>query len=368
MIQGLSPRVRGNPDINPAYCKMARSIPACAGEPPDSGGLILRPEVYPRVCGGTAGISTRPVTLRGLSPRVRGNRVNLPQPCYSARSIPACAGEPRAGQSTRQYEPVYPRVCGGTRLLPKPTMPRAGLSPRVRGNQHPNDGNQPLTRSIPACAGEPTAMRQVSQMSTVYPRVCGGTPRCWVTADGTVGLSPRVRGNRRRKFLAYCCAGSIPACAGEPMIGWPSAVTSTGLSPRVRGNPTAILVPALASRSIPACAGEPSPISPRVPSAAVYPRVCGGTSDHTKSTASSRGLSPRVRGNPVDAFPHTTASRSIPACAGEPGIDTTRAPLIWVYPRVCGGTGRVETRCSPFMGLSPRVRGNLWGCSASDPG
>ena len=30
---GLSPRVRGNPELRPALDEDARSIPACAGEP-----------------------------------------------------------------------------------------------------------------------------------------------------------------------------------------------------------------------------------------------------------------------------------------------------------------------------------------------
>ena len=50
---GLSPRVRGNPNrlrVNPT---MIRSIPACAGKPVTAGPPILQPRVYPRVCGET---------------------------------------------------------------------------------------------------------------------------------------------------------------------------------------------------------------------------------------------------------------------------------------------------------------------------
>ena len=55
----------------------------------------------------------------------------------------------------------------------------------------------------------------------VYPRVCGGTfwrgtwlPPMW-------GLSPRVRGNLSVSVSTLVCAGSIPACAGEPEKGTP---------------------------------------------------------------------------------------------------------------------------------------------------
>ena len=39
-------------------------------------------------------------------------------PCrMRLRSIPACAGEPRAAGSANAAQRVYPRVCGGTPLL-----------------------------------------------------------------------------------------------------------------------------------------------------------------------------------------------------------------------------------------------------------
>ena len=54
----------------------------------------LQARVYPRVCGGTDLVSRPGDLLQGLSPRVRGN---LQVRCDDRRwlgSIPACAGEP----------------------------------------------------------------------------------------------------------------------------------------------------------------------------------------------------------------------------------------------------------------------------------
>ena len=51
---GLSPRVRGNPLGVVIVRRNFRSIPACAGEPPVCTTPAWAPEVYPRVCGGTA--------------------------------------------------------------------------------------------------------------------------------------------------------------------------------------------------------------------------------------------------------------------------------------------------------------------------
>ena len=90
--------------------------------------------VYPRVCGGTAiSLRSKPVAL-GLSPRVRGNLRYGDQALAHERSIPACAGEPRAWVTPSKSAAVYPRVCGGTTHSPHYPQSDKGLSPRVRGN------------------------------------------------------------------------------------------------------------------------------------------------------------------------------------------------------------------------------------------
>ena len=173
---GLSPRVRGNLARRVLFDSGQRSIPACAGEPQAAaaagvagevyprvcGGTAKaipeahpmrglsprvrgepelhrphrrRPRVYPRVCGGTATYSRRRLVCLGLSPRVRGNPSCPPHWTARGRSIPACAGEPRCGRFAQLQRQVYPRVCGGTTAgRYRPDEP-AGLSPRVRGNQ-----------------------------------------------------------------------------------------------------------------------------------------------------------------------------------------------------------------------------------------
>ena len=70
---GLSPRVRGNLEIGADQVEGDGSIPACAGEP--CGDRVRKPpgRVYPRVCGGTTYVDVCKVALEGLSPRVRGN-------------------------------------------------------------------------------------------------------------------------------------------------------------------------------------------------------------------------------------------------------------------------------------------------------
>ena len=136
------PACAGEPDMTSCHRRpWMRSIPACAGEPFWIALVCAIRTVYPRVCGGTpwyahadkvpagsipacAGepdvelIALR--ALRGLSPRVRGNRVTLwtGKVVHEAvdGSIPACAGEPEVKPSRRWTSGI---------------------------------------RSIPACAGEP---------------------------------------------------------------------------------------------------------------------------------------------------------------------------------------------------------------------
>ena len=134
---GLSPRVRGNQGALTAHDYQRRSIPACAGEPAPA---IVQDEavvVYPRVCGGTITDRILIADCAGLSPRVRGNP--KPAGIAGGRlwSIPACAGEPLIAVAQALAQGVYPRVCGGTRATTGCHHTLKGLSPRVRGNPRP---------------------------------------------------------------------------------------------------------------------------------------------------------------------------------------------------------------------------------------
>ncbi len=235
-IVGLSPRVRGNPPLCWPRTRREGSIPACAGEPWALTKHPLAVAVYPRVCGGTPGTGGAGRQAVGLSPRVRGNPACIVQVKDPTRSIPACAGEPDAADSSNDMPKVYPRVCGGTTYPSKEMAMSTGLSPRVRGNRIRTFCAPPVSGSIPACAGEPTTGQPFQSGSGVYPRVCGGTPSSARRLSSRPGLSPRVRGNPVQRPAPIVQARSIPACAGEPHHRY-------GIGLRLR----------------------------------VYPRVCGGT-------------------------------------------------------------------------------------------
>ena len=153
--------------------------------------------VYPRVCGGTGDFRYAERGTAGLSPRVRGNPWRQPARTGRTGSIPACAGEPLVGPHIVHVGEVYPRVCGGTLFVVAGVVSRTGLSPRVRGNPSHKNRQRSSMRSIPACAGEPPGGPSHYRNRRVYPRVCGGTVLGSALPSVLVGLSPRVRGNRR---------------------------------------------------------------------------------------------------------------------------------------------------------------------------
>ena len=211
-----------------------RSIPARAGEPGIRTVGHNRRRVYPRACGGTETSRTTSSGLNGLSPRVRGNPMSLSRAVGKVGSIPARAGEPPSAIPGNRLPPVYPRACGGTHGNPYLGITGRGLSPRVRGNRYPRSRLPRRGGSIPARAGEPGGRRNFAWSTSVYPRACGGTRVYTVNAFGNVGLSPRVRGNHGGGPMGTRLHGSIPARAGEPWDGT-TYTPGTGVYPRACG-------------------------------------------------------------------------------------------------------------------------------------
>jgi len=174
---GLSPRVRGNRSYGWSRSGPDGSIPACTGEPTTTRISAVCHTVYPRVYGGTMNARYSWRASCGLSPRVRGNPRNQATRRASVGSIPACTGEPTSSAPTPVDGRVYPRVYGGTRPL------------------------SPFRNGV-----------------TVYPRVYGGTLTFMPRSGARLGLSPRVRGNLEGGPCRPCISRSIPACTGEPLL------------------------------------------------------------------------------------------------------------------------------------------------------
>ena len=214
------------------------SIPASAGEPANLPTTTGVDAVYPRECGGTTENVDFGGRGHGLSPRVRGNHQGSHYRAEGDGSIPASAGEPGRCCASRAARRVYPRECGGTAGVVEEALVDDGLSPRVRGNHRRRRASAAARGSIPASAGEPHRDRSVAGGSQVYPRECGGTIFAGRVTPLAEGLSPRVRGNLSRRLMRAPAPGSIPASAGEPprAIG-PSA--PAGVYPRECGGTSA---------------------------------------------------------------------------------------------------------------------------------
>ena len=171
--------------------------------------------VYPRVGGGNAARECGPRHKCGLSPRGRGKPTASPPMSKRKRSIPAWAGETGGPGNYHLGVPVYPRVGGGNPRSSSFPSTINGLSPRGRGKLVRPPGAQDQNRSIPAWAGETIIGGRRIIGAGVYPRVGGGNASCCRSAKMPSGLSPRGRG--KPGFLALCDeeGGSIPAWAGE---------------------------------------------------------------------------------------------------------------------------------------------------------
>ena len=133
IIIGLSPRGRGNQEADSHVGLLVRSIPAWAGEPTRNESPLNMIWVYPRVGGGTG---CRHVSHRspvGLSPRGRGNPGRRRYYPSHNRSIPAWAGEPLMASCPALRNAVYPRVGGGTLLIPQQQLVVGQVYPRVGG-------------------------------------------------------------------------------------------------------------------------------------------------------------------------------------------------------------------------------------------
>ena len=217
--EGLSPRLRGNRAGLRAHKTLSGSIPAPAGEPCQMAFLFGHVQVYPRACGGTIPARCWMMMGRGLSPRLRGNRPDATTDVDEPGSIPAPAGEPHYCPECGYETTVYPRACGGTVGIDAAAVAVLGLSPRLRGNPDWCLLGVGYNRSIPAPAGEPGLVPFRCWLQPVYPRACGGTICSCNDCPCPCGLSPRLRGNRLYPPSDHPRTRSIPAPAGEPIMG-----------------------------------------------------------------------------------------------------------------------------------------------------
>ena len=198
---GPSPRVRGTGSgrICGSGCRPVH--PRVCGEQAVHRGRCEGPRpVHPRVCGEQSCLASWLPAWSAVHPRVCGEQNGqLIDYRHATRSIPACAGNSRAGRG------FGGRLCG-----PSPRVRGTGISgsgkcccdlgpsPRVRGTATRRAYSQASLRSIPACAGNRTWLRMATAQSSVHPRVCGEQYQCASQYKHHIRSIPACAGNRIR--------------------------------------------------------------------------------------------------------------------------------------------------------------------------
>ncbi len=294
--------------------------------------------VYPRPRGEAVQRQCAPKSADGLSPPTRGSLPNPYPPDVPEGSIPAHAGKPTPGRTTRAIRGVYPRPRGEARWPFFGAAWLYGLSPPTRGSHLAVPARDVRTWSIPAHAGKPPAARIGPGRHGVYPRPRGEANGSKGARTPDKGLSPPTRGSQRVQGCKDAGQGSIPAHAGKPALQvrvctpakvYPrprgeatqqtaQATFKVGLSPPTRGSRTCALCLVPCAWSIPAHAGKPRGRSRPSGRRSVYPRPRGEAGVDPFLDRGYLGLSPPTRGSRPSARRILSGAGSIPAHAGKP--------------------------------------------------
>ncbi len=210
-----SPRGRGKASLAIAASTCNGLSPARAGPTGALASLATFSRDHPRSGGASSVESLVIISMRGPSPRWRGQRSNESKLPSNAGSIPAQAGPTIAWQNSSLPRGVHPRA-GGANLLDETPFPNiAGPSPRWRGQRLERCADGVQEGSIPALAGPTLSLKPLLQLTmsdrlTRYPPPMNGAPpvyntcrrpgvRAWLLAAATaIGRRGRPAQSRPR--------------------------------------------------------------------------------------------------------------------------------------------------------------------------
>ncbi len=295
----------------------------------------------------------------GLSPLARGTQTGLELRVRPDRFIPAGAGNTHKPGAGRAGRPVYPRWRGEHYVTHPPVFGNYGLSPLARGTPAASARANPLTRFIPAGAGNTVAFIARQMGHAVYPRWRGEHMHSAAVRQGFNGLSPLARGTLPSSRAECSPARFIPAGAGNTYKEYAGSALANGLSPLARGTRQQARRPISNYRFIPAGAGN-TPIACETPcAAAVYPRWRGEHRIPSDDDFLFAGLSPLARGTQDWAAVTVARIRFIPAGAGNTVELIRFRDNCSVYPRWRGEHCMRTKQGALLIGLSPLARGTL---------
>ena len=195
-----------------------RFIPAPAGNTGPDAACRAVAAVHPRACGEHDVLRQVATESGGSSPRLRGTLCSPRAAQVFDRFIPAPAGNTADRRRRRSGRPVHPRACGEHQSGAATPRTAAGSSPRLRGTPAHADLNVPVTRFIPAPAGNTRRGRVARVRPPVHPRACGEHSTTINGLPLASGSSPRLRGTRLRQQVDNRLNRFIPAPAGNTCI------------------------------------------------------------------------------------------------------------------------------------------------------
>ena len=166
---------------------------------------------------------------------MRGKRNLLREQRRDSGLIPAYAG--KTGRRCGRLHPrrAHPRVCGENRRQITRPLSIVGSSPRMRGKLYAIAIRERWSGLIPAYAGKTRFAVGSSLTWPAHPRVCGENLDMVCVFGLFVGSSPRMRGKQCARFRFVRLRGLIPAYAGKTICLAVEVCASAGSSPRMRG-------------------------------------------------------------------------------------------------------------------------------------
>ena len=221
---GSSPHMRGKPGNKGAGCVGRRIIPAHAGQTQTIRTGYAHHADHPRTCGANGGLAALAAKGGGSSPHMRGKQQGARHLLRVARIIPAHAGQTRSRSGPAPDPKDHPRTCGANALAYRIREGRDGSSPHMRGKRRPALRHYPRVRIIPAHAGQ-TYRPDCSRRSCPdHPRTCGANAMREGLFHKLAGSSPHMRGKHADIEAEGRQIRIIPAHAGqtEYWVNWPT--------------------------------------------------------------------------------------------------------------------------------------------------
>ena len=133
VADGLSPALRGTLSFLWVEEHRVRFIPGSAGNASSDCAGVSLSTVYPRLCGERSPAVIAQRRKPGLSPALRGTPNMVGSLCSGLRFIPGSAGNALLITLVISPPPVYPRLCGERATYDVFGIREVGLSPALQG-------------------------------------------------------------------------------------------------------------------------------------------------------------------------------------------------------------------------------------------